>query len=89
MVAAEAHQEAAFDGCLRDRVAVGEAVDPDDEVAGRPEDEHGRVLDHAVAGVQRRDLVLRTSTGTNGLPACSAPAFASRIAVSSIFAFGS
>ena len=48
---------------LGDRVAVGEAVDPEDQVPRRAEDEQRRILDDPVARVQRVDALVRTSTG--------------------------
>ena len=49
---------AAFAAAWRDRVAVGEAVEADEERAGPLEDQHGRVVEDAVgrggAGGQQR-----------------------------------
>ena len=63
-VPAEPHQRGGVRGRLGDGVAVGEAVDPDDERLGRPEDEHGRVVDGAVAarsGSRRRGRARRSA----------------------------
>ena len=59
---------ARVDGSLGDGVAVGEAVDLTTRSPGGRRTRTRRILDDAVAGIQRVDACFRTSTGANELP---------------------